>query len=118
MRFAALPVTSGRNPDKWNEIRARLEQVWDSDWYFEVRAYRNFAHRAFNNVQAVILKEATGDRAMHVDLFPVREGQRAHVPIQEQLTLYLEKMREIGLAVLPTGDARLAPNPQMEPTRR
>ena len=92
--FTALPTTAGRNQQEWDKKRALLEQAWNSAWYFEVRAYRNFAHRAFANVLAVIVREPAGDRAIHVDLLPVRKGQPEHVPIQDHLTSYLEKMQQ------------------------
>ncbi|MDE2060622.1 MAG: hypothetical protein KGJ27_13020, partial [candidate division NC10 bacterium] len=76
-----------------------LESAWNSNWYFEVRGYRNFAHRTFLNVQAAIVKEPEGDRLQIAHLFPVREGQRGFVPIQEQLSIYLENMQQLGAAV-------------------
>jgi len=106
VKFTALPAIAGRKQQEWDKKRALLEEAWNSAWYFEVRAYRNFTHRAFPNVTAVIVSEAAGDRAIHVDLFPVRRGQPEHVPIQDHLRSYLEKMQELGLAVLPIADAR------------
>jgi hypothetical protein len=101
VRFSKLPTTAGKNQGEWDRRYALLEGVWNSDWYFEVRAYRNFAHRAFENVQAAIVREAGGDRALVVHLFPVRKGQREYVPIQEHLSAYLENMRQFGVAFFP-----------------
>jgi len=101
VRFAELPTRAGKNQGEWDRKYALLEGVWNSDWYFEVRAYRNFAHRAFGNVQTAIVREPGGDRALVAHLFPVRKGQREYVPIQEHLSSYLENMRRLGLAFFP-----------------
>ena len=84
---------------EWDKKYPLLESAWNSDWYFEVRGYRNFAHRAFLNVQAAIVKKPEGDRLQIAHLFPVREGQREFAPIQEQLSIYLENIRQLGAAV-------------------
>ena len=83
----------------WDKKYSLLQRAWNGDWYFEVRGYRNFAHRAFLNVQAAIVKESDGDRLEIAHLFPIREGQHEFVPIQEQLSIYLENMRRLGAAV-------------------
>ena len=83
----------------WEKKYLLLESAWDSDWYFEVRGYRNFAHRAFLNVQAAIVKESDRDRLEIAHLFPIREGQREFVLLQEQLSIYSENMRQLGAAV-------------------
>ncbi len=88
-----------KDQDEWDKKYLLLECAWNSDWYFEVRGYRHFAHRAFLHVQAEIVKESEGDRLQIPHLFPVREGQREYVPIQEQLSIYLENMRQLGEAV-------------------
>jgi hypothetical protein len=31
----------------WARTKAVLKTTWESDWFFEVREYRNFAHRSF-----------------------------------------------------------------------
>lgn len=101
VHFPRLPTTAGKNQGEWDRQYALLEGVYNSDWYFDVRAYRNFAHRAFGNVQTAIVKEAGGDRALIAHLFPVRKGQHEYVPIQEHLSSYLENVRRLGLALFP-----------------
>lgn len=95
VKFPTLPLMAGTDQNDWDKKYALLESVWNSDWYFEVRAYRNFGHRAFLNVQTAI----AGDHALMARLFPVREGQPEYVPIQEHLSAYLENMRQLGSAL-------------------
>jgi hypothetical protein len=65
--------------------------VWDSEWYFEVRGYRNFAHRAFLFVQFEYDEKNGKNKLRHVWLEPAREGQ-SQVDALEQSWAYLDRM--------------------------
>jgi hypothetical protein len=80
-----------KNKHKWSEIFDMLKAVWDSEWYFEVRGYRNFAHRAFLFVQFEYDEKNGKNKLRHVWLEPAREGQ-SQVDALEQSWAYLDRM--------------------------
>jgi len=79
----------------WSRKKSILEKAWESEWFYEVRLYRNFAHRAFQFIQS----EYDGDYGREPStlkktwLSPAREGQSDYVDIITHLTDYLERMR-------------------------
>ena len=83
---------------EWNKKHALLESAWDSAWYYEIRQYRNFAHRAFIFVNA----EYNGNYGKNkptlkkVWLTPAREGQQEYVDIVLHLLNYLEEISQLG----------------------
>lgn len=77
---------------KWSAQLDTLKRVYECEWYFEVRQYRNFAHRAFLFVQG----EYDADNKLKVLwLLPAREGQRENYDALEQLSSYLDEMRNL-----------------------
>jgi len=81
----------------WNRQYAILEDAWNSDWFFEIRQYRNFAHRAFISINA----EYNGfygkekPKLKKIFLTPAREGQQEYIDVVTCLLSYLEKMLEL-----------------------
>jgi len=77
---------------KWCEQLDKLEKGVESDQYFEIREYRNFAHRAF------LLVYADYDENNNLSclcLVPVREGQQQNFDLIAHLTNYLEAIRTL-----------------------
>ncbi len=94
--------SSTRDPTEWRAKYIALSNAWNSAWYFEVRNYRNFAHRAFlfteNWYQQHEEQGKSEYRLSGIQLIPVRQGQ-PFVDIMEQLSNYLEEMRRLGAAL-------------------
>jgi len=99
VKWEKIPRTAGKDQAEWDKKYAILESVWESSWYFEVRMYRNFAHRAFLFVQSEFEEQKTSHKSSHqlkmTWLLPVREGQQEYRIIMEQLQYYLERMRHL-----------------------
>ncbi len=70
-----------------------LKQTFESDWFTEVRGYRNFAHRG----QLITIFDVSedGNRPPVGGLFPARDGQERSFDLLHQLRGYLEKMQEL-----------------------
>lgn len=90
---------SGRG--KWKKVFPVLETARNSEWFYEVDRYRNFLHRAFHFIQMEFGKERTEDRykLKRVFMTPARVGQKQYVYIEDQLSNYWEKMRNLQEAV-------------------
>lgn len=86
------------NADKWLDKKAVLENAWESDWFFEVREYRNFAHRSFLLIQAEYMPSKSGGlNELHfITLLPARVGQAPVRDLIDHLSEYHERMRELG----------------------
>jgi len=88
------------NQSEWKNKYTLLENAWNSEWYYEVRKYRNFAHRAFLFVQGEYFEEVNYDNSKFKQnttwLLPVRKDQENCFDIIEQLSHYLEEMRQLG----------------------
>jgi hypothetical protein len=89
--------TPSRNESAWPSVLRILRAASDSEWLFEIRTYRNFAHRSFMGIVAVIGKEGED-----TTLLPrARVGQV--VPhVAEEMRRYLNEMRSLGAAVFRT----------------
>jgi len=91
-----------KDPGEWGNRYASLENVWNSAWYFEVRNYRNFAHRAFLFVESAHREQETNGRVQHelvfAHLIPAQKEQ-PFLDMREQLLSYLEQMRQLGEAI-------------------
>jgi hypothetical protein len=83
---------------EWKEKYQLLDTVWNSAWYFEVRMYRNFAHRTFNFVQHAFVKHTDPERyETTITCLPsARDGQQEYTDIMAQLQKYLDEMRQLG----------------------
>ena len=86
---------------EWNKNYLLLESAWESDWYFEARSYRNFAHRGFGIVMTATRATSDGAVLALAFLLPVRQGQKEFVAIAAQLRSYLESMAELCRAISP-----------------
>jgi len=86
-----------KNHLDWDREYGLLEDAWNSDWFFEVTNYRNFAHRSFIFINA----EYNGfygkqkPKLITIFLTPARVGQQEYVDIFTCLTGYLKKMQEL-----------------------
>lgn len=83
---------------EWNAKDALLESIWNSEWYYEIRMYRNFSHRGFLFIQS----EYDGHYGKSkptlklICLIAAREGQQEYVDLLQQLFQYLDHMRQLG----------------------
>lgn len=73
-----------------------LRDAEASPWLFEVRTYRNYAHRSFLDVNAMLIER---DNSSMVFLVPAREGQNQHgmTQMHDQLQVYLDAMFGVGV---------------------
>ncbi|WP_343727816.1 hypothetical protein [Burkholderia seminalis] len=71
---------------------AIVDEAVNSEWFFEVRTYRNYAHRSYMRAESIV---ALDDNSASTFLVRAREGQGL-VPMQEQLKQYLLAMGEVG----------------------
>lgn len=86
------------NQTEWDKKHALLESSWNCTWHYEVRQYRNFAHRAFVFVSLeydFYYGKAKPTLKM-IWLTPAREGQLEYIHIVTHLSSYLEEMRQLG----------------------
>ncbi|ELA6779204.1 hypothetical protein RB979_001424 [Vibrio alginolyticus] len=60
-------------PDLWNNVIQYLIQVWESEWYFEVRTYRNYAHKSLFEMTEFTRTDGKGNSQWFISL--AREGQ-------------------------------------------
>jgi hypothetical protein len=97
--WSRIPKLASKDQSEWDKKYALLKSAWESDWYFEVRMYRNFAHRGFLFAHGEYRINQRSDReesALNImSLLPVREGQQNCTDIIQQLSGYLEEMRRL-----------------------
>ena len=91
VRWKKIPKQARKYQAEWDQKYALLEETWNSSWFYEVRMYRNFAHRAFQFVQSDI-----GDELNIICLLPMRVGQQQCQDLREQLSYYLKQMGQLG----------------------
>lgn len=90
--WSTLPEQSGINQDVWTRLRSVLSDAWESEWYFEVRTYRNFAHRSFLHLTAIVPKRGNPELMLE----HAREGQVYYEDVRKHLPKYLDAMRRLG----------------------
>jgi hypothetical protein len=73
-----------------------IQVAWDSEWLFEVRAYRNFGHRSLITITGVIPKDG---RPPLIALPKAREGQQYVPTVPEALRVYARELRSLGASV-------------------
>jgi hypothetical protein len=93
VRWAKMPKTAMPEPKVWERVRAALKAAWDSEWFFEVRTYRNFSHRSFLHLTALIPKKGGKPQVM---LEHARTGQKYYEDLRIQLPKYLDATRALG----------------------
>ena len=93
VRWGKMPSTSSADNDGWIKMRAVLETAYNSDWYFEVRNYRNYAHRSIIHVTALVPKNSDPTQ---VFLPHARVGQSHYEDLRVQLKSYLDQMFLLG----------------------
>ncbi|KVZ89449.1 hypothetical protein [Burkholderia ubonensis] len=82
------------NVTGWDEVKAILVAAFDSEWHFEVRAYRNSAHRSYFRMMEIHLQEK-GVR--WINLPAARHGQSNHFEgMVPQLTEYVRQTLAVG----------------------
>lgn len=91
--WAAMPTSSSRDQAGWTAMRKLLEDGYNSEWYYEVRMYRNFAHRSILPMKSIIPK-IPGET--QVFLPHARKGQSHYDDIRTQLNSYIEQMLALG----------------------
>ncbi len=75
----------------WNKVKSCLQQAMNSEWYFEIKTYRNFSHRSFLNITVLTPKNGTPQ----IFLEPAREGQN-YEDIRISLHNYLDKFKSFA----------------------
>ncbi|EJG1697277.1 hypothetical protein CDB74_RS17685 [Vibrio parahaemolyticus] len=75
----------------WTQVVQYLVQVWESKWYFEVRTYRNYAHKSLFNMTGFVRTDRQGDSQWFISL--AREGQR-YDDLRILLPNYIGEFRE------------------------
>lgn len=93
VRWDKMPSISSADNDGWIKMRAVLETAYNSDWYFEVRTYRNYAHRSIIHVTALV---PINSGAPQVFLPHARVGQVHYDDLRIQLKSYLDQMLLLG----------------------
>lgn len=86
-----LPKRAKRHQKEWERIYKELETAYDSDWLYEIRMYRNHAHRSFVNGSRLPPTYPDGRETL-VILEPVRDGQPECSDVREQLLCYVDNM--------------------------
>ncbi|HEF5870441.1 TPA: hypothetical protein SAY52_001009 [Burkholderia cenocepacia] len=73
-----------------------FREAEESPWLFEVRTYRNYAHRSYLGAETIILQR---DNSSMTFLVPARHGQQESgmQPVFDQLNTYLEAMNALGV---------------------
>jgi hypothetical protein len=93
-------ATAANAPHVWAQKKAILQAVWRSDWFFEVRQYRNFAHRSYLLLQAEYSPSEDDENAPHhlrlIHLLPARIGQAQCRDLIEHLSDYHSEMGKVG----------------------
>lgn len=88
-----MPIASSRNHAEWTAMRKLLEDGYNSEWYFEVRMYRNFAHRSILAMTSMIPK-VPGETQVYLP--HARKGQANYDDIRIQLSGYIDQMLVLG----------------------
>jgi hypothetical protein len=89
--------SSPTRPTEWATTRQDLQTLYESELFWEITQYRNFAHRAFTLVHSGLPVEGRG--VAFTFLEPVRQGQRDVQLIESHLTSYLNHMR-VSLTII------------------
>jgi len=78
-------------------VFSKLEVAHETEWFFEVRNYRNFSHRSFLNVQLEIGDDygKSTPHLIRVSLNPARDGQIGYGDLVTQLTDYLNHIHDL-----------------------
>lgn len=84
----------------WLQKLAILQTAYDSEWFYEVRQYRNFAHRAylFGHSEFDHHYDQSPPTFVGFRLSPAREGQML-IELEGQLSNYVKEMRDVLDAV-------------------
>lgn len=91
--WANMPTKSPRDQAGWDRMRVLLEEGYNSEWYFEIRTYRNFAHRSLLPLTSLVPK-LPGETM--VFLPHARVGQTHYDDIRVQMEEYINRMLAFG----------------------
>ena len=91
-----------RDQTEWSRKFDLLQNASDSDWYFDISQYRNFAHRAFPLVTSEYDGhfDKTAPTLVRLWLVPTRKGQDPGVDILADLPDDVKKMQDLADDVL------------------
>ncbi|HHF3058957.1 TPA: hypothetical protein ACPJ0X_000358 [Vibrio diabolicus] len=81
------------DPVLWTQVIQHLTQVWESGWYFEVRTYRNYAHKSLFNMTGFVRTDRKGDSQWLISL--AREGQ-GYDDLRILLPTYIEEFKRLA----------------------
>ncbi|MNR16198.1 hypothetical protein D3C85_1327850 [compost metagenome] len=90
-------ATSSIGHPSWPTVRQALRDAWDSEWYFDVRTYRNFSHRSFLRLQALVPTDPSERVLVAIDA--ARENAPMCADVRDELPRFVEAMRELGASV-------------------
>lgn len=90
----------------WAKKRSILRTTWESEWFFEVRQYRNFAHRSFLLLQVSYGPSKDDPSGVYhltfINLLPARVGQQVCRDLIEHLSEYHDRMGKVGAEMFHT----------------
>jgi hypothetical protein len=96
-------ATPTNDPHLWAQKKVILQAAWESDWFFEIREYRNFAHRSFLILQVEYAPSENDKSAPHhlrlIHLLPARVGQAFYQDLTEHLSNYHREMGKVGESI-------------------
>lgn len=78
--------------DLWKQVAECLEQAWKSVWYFEVRTYRNFAHKSLFDMTGFVRTDGKGGSQWFISL--AREGQ-VYEDLRILLPNYIKEFKQL-----------------------
>ena len=87
-----------KKQNKRSKELGALKTAYDSEWFFEVGQYRNFAHRAFLFVQG---EYDTENKLILLWFLPARVGQRNNYDALARMSDYLDQMRKVLETIFP-----------------
>lgn len=90
-------ATSSSEHPSWIKVRQTLRDAWRSDWYFDVRTYRNFSHRSF--LTLTTLTPTDPSQRIIVAMEAARENAPMCADIRNELPQFVEAMRALGARV-------------------
>ena len=82
----------------WDEAKAILATAFDSDWHFEVRTYRNSAHRSYFRMMEIHLQQKGVE---WLTLPAARLGRSNHFEgMVPQLAEYMRHTLDVGQQIV------------------
>jgi hypothetical protein len=95
-------LRNNKDNDCISEIHNTLCKGWNSGWYFEVRTYRNYAHRSFLPLNSLMPRQP--GRILFLLEAAIKDGPP--LIIREGLPKYVEEMRNLCRKVFLLSNAK------------